>query len=129
MLAAVQQAVPHIRAGGSITLTTGIAKDRPRAGWVVAAAICGATDAVARALAVELAPVRVNIVSPGVVRTPLWNPMDAADRDGMYSSIGAALPVGRIGEAEDVAQAYLYLMQEGYSTGQTVTVDGGSVLV
>jgi NAD(P)-dependent dehydrogenase (short-subunit alcohol dehydrogenase family) len=126
---AVKYAQPHIRPGGSIVLTTGIASLHPRAGWSVAASICGAIDALTRALAVELAPVRVNAVSPGVVRTPLWDNMSAADREAMYAGIGAALPVGRAGEPEDIAQTYLYLMREGFSTGQVIVVDGGTVLV
>jgi NAD(P)-dependent dehydrogenase (short-subunit alcohol dehydrogenase family) len=73
--------------------------------------------------------VRVNAVSPGVVRTALWDNMPAADREGMYRGIGAALPVGRVGEASDIAQTYLYLMREGFSTGQVIVVDGGTVLV
>lgn len=128
-LGAVKYAASQINPGGSITLTSGIAKDRPRAGWAIGAAICGANEALVRALAVELAPLRVNAVSPGVVRTALWSNMDTETRDGMYREIGAALPTGRIGEAEDVAQAYLYLMLQGYGTGQTITVDGGNLLV
>jgi NAD(P)-dependent dehydrogenase (short-subunit alcohol dehydrogenase family) len=127
--AAAKHASGLIRPGGSIVLTTGIASLRPRKGWAVAASICGAMDALTRALAVELAPVRVNAVSPGVVRTALWSNMSEADRDAMYRDIGAALPVGRVGEARDIAQAYLYLMREGFSTGQVVVVDGGTVLV
>lgn len=118
-----------IRPGGSIVLTTGIASLRPRAGWSVAASICGAIDALTRALAVELAPIRVNAVSPGVVRTALWSSMPAADRDAMYRDIGAALPAGRVGEPGDIAQTYLYLMDAAFSTGQIVVVDGGTVLV
>ena len=72
-LGSVQIAAPHIRPGGSITLTTGTAKDRPGPGWSVAASICGAIDALTRALAVELAPIRVNAVCPGVVRSPPWD--------------------------------------------------------
>ncbi len=128
-LAAVKYATPHIRAGGSITLTTGVARDRPRAGWVIPAAVCGAMDAVTRALAMELAPIRVNAVSPGVIKTALWDSMSEADRAALYRDVGAALPVGRVGEAEEVAQTYLYLMQNGFTTGQVVIVDGGTVLV
>jgi NAD(P)-dependent dehydrogenase (short-subunit alcohol dehydrogenase family) len=80
-------------------------------------------------LAVELAPIRVNAVSPGVVRTNLWQSMSAPERERLYESVGKSLPVGRVGEAHDVAQAYLFLMQEGFSTGQIVVVDGGTVLV
>ena len=83
----------------------------------------------ARALAIELAPIRVNAVSPGVLRTNLWQNMNADQREQLYESVGKSLPVGRVGEAHDVAQACLFLMQEGFSTGQTVVVDGGTVLV
>jgi NAD(P)-dependent dehydrogenase (short-subunit alcohol dehydrogenase family) len=128
-LAAVKYASPHIRKGGSIVLTTGIAGLRPRKGWVIAASVCGTIEALTRALAVELAPIRVNAVSPGVVRTNLWQNMPAAERENLFESVGKSLPVGRVGEADDIAQAYLFLMQEGFSTGQTVVVDGGTVLV
>lgn len=127
--AAAKFASTRIRPGGSIVLTTGIASLRPRKGWTVAASICGAMDAFTRALAVELAPLRVNAVSPGVVRTPLWSNMSEAERDAMYRGIGAALPVGRVGEARDIAQTYLYLMRQEFGTGQVVVVDGGAVLV
>ncbi len=80
-------------------------------------------------LAVELAPIRVNAVSPGVVRTNLWQTMSASERERLYESVGNSLPVGRVAEASEIAQAYLFLMQEGFGTGQTVVVDGGTVLV
>jgi NAD(P)-dependent dehydrogenase (short-subunit alcohol dehydrogenase family) len=128
-LAAVKHGSHSIRAGGSIVLTTGIASARPRTGWTVGASICGAMEALTRALAVELAPVRVNAVSPGVVRTTLWSNMSEADREAMYRQVGAAIPVGRVGEPHDIAQAYLYLMRADFSTGQVITIDGGTVLV
>ena len=89
----------------------------------------GAIEALTRALALELAPIRVNAVSPGVVRTNLWQSMTVAEREHLYESVGNSLPVGRIGEPHDIAQAYLFLMQEGFGTGQTLVVDGGTVLV
>jgi NAD(P)-dependent dehydrogenase (short-subunit alcohol dehydrogenase family) len=128
-LAAVKYGSPHIRKGGSIVLTTGVAGRRPHKGWAVAASVCGTIEALTRALAVELAPIRVNAVSPGVVRTNLWQNMSADEREQLFESVGKLLPVGRVGEAHDIAQAYLFLMQEGFSTGQTVVVDGGTVLV
>ena len=128
-LAAVKYASPNIRKGGSVVLTTGIAGQRPQKGWVVVASVAGSIEALTRALAIELAPIRVNAVSPGVVRTNLWQNMDEAAREHLYESVGNSLPVGRVGEADDIAQAYLFLMQEGFSTGQTVVVDGGTVLV
>jgi NAD(P)-dependent dehydrogenase (short-subunit alcohol dehydrogenase family) len=128
-VAAVKYGSVHIRAGGSVVLTTGIASLRPRKGWAFGASVCGAVEGLTRALAVELAPIRVNAVSPGVVRTNLWQDMQEEDRASMYESIGKSLPVGRVGEADDIAQAYLFLMQEGFSTGHIVVVDGGTVLV
>jgi NAD(P)-dependent dehydrogenase (short-subunit alcohol dehydrogenase family) len=129
VLTAVRTAAPRLNTGGSITLTTGIAKDRPGPGWAVAASICGAVESLTKALAVELAPLRVNAVSPGVVRSPLWSAMGEQEREQMYLEIGKSLPAGRVGEVEDIAQAYLYLMTQKYSTGTVVTLDGGTVLV
>ena len=128
-LAAVKYASPQIRKDGSIVLTTGVAGRRPHKGWTVVASICGTIEALTRALAVELAPIRVNAVCPGVVRTNLWQSMNADAREQLYESVGNSLPVGRVGAPYDIAQAYLFLMQEGFSTGQTVVVDGGTVLV
>jgi len=128
-LAAVKYASPHIRQGGSVVLTTGIAGQRPHKGWVIAASVCGTIEALTRALAIELAPIRVNAVSPGVVRTNLWQNMSAEEREQLYETVGKSLPVGRVGEASEIAQAYLFLLQEGFGTGQTIVVDGGAVLV
>jgi len=128
-LAAVKYGSPQIRKGGSIVLTTGVAGQRPHSGWVIAASVCGTIEALTRALAIELAPIRVNAVSPGVVRTNLWQSMSSSEREQLFESVGKRLPVGRVGEAHDIAQAYLFLMQEEFSTGQTVVVDGGTVLV
>jgi NAD(P)-dependent dehydrogenase (short-subunit alcohol dehydrogenase family) len=128
-LAAVKYGSPNIDKDGSIVLTTGIAGQRPHKGWVVAASVCGTIEALTRALAIELAPIRVNAVSPGVVRTNLWQNMSEAERELLYERVGNSLPVGRVGEPHDIAQAYLFLMHEGFSTGQIVVVDGGTVLV
>ena len=106
MLAAVKYGSPQVRKGGSIVLTAGIAGQRPHKGWVVAASVCGTIEALTRALAIELAPIRVNAVSPGVVRAHLWQSISAAERKHLYESVGKRLPVGRIGEAHDIAQAY-----------------------
>ena len=119
----------NIREGGSIVFTSGIAGQRPQAGWALGASICSAMEGLTRALAVELAPIRVNIVSPGVVRTPLWANMTEADRKTLYRETAVRLPVGHVGDAEEIAEAYLYLMRQGYSTGQVLVVDGGAVLV
>jgi NAD(P)-dependent dehydrogenase (short-subunit alcohol dehydrogenase family) len=127
-LSAVRAAIPHLRPGGSITLTTGVAAHRPGPGWAVAASICGAVESLTRALAVELAPIRVNAVSPGVVRSPLWASMTQASRDQLYRDTAASIPAGRVGEVDDIAQAYLFCLTESFATGSILTVDGGAVL-
>ncbi|MFJ9710937.1 SDR family oxidoreductase [Streptomyces sp. NPDC101234] len=126
---AVKWGAGSIRPGGSVVLTTGTAGQRPLPGSSVASALCGAMESLTRALAVELAPLRVNVVSPGVVRTELWRELPEEDRDGLFRSSAESLPVGRVGEPADVAEAYLYLMRGGYSTGSVVVVDGGGSLV
>lgn len=128
-LMAAKYASQYIHKDGSITLTTGTVGLRPWKGWTVAASITGAVDALTRALAVELAPVRVNAVCPGVVKTELWGNMPETDREALFNDIGSKLLTGRVGEAEEVAEAYLYLMRGKYTTGQVIVVDGGSVLV
>lgn len=128
-LTAAKYGAPLIRAGGSIVFSSGIAGARPQAGWALGASICTAMEGLTRALAVELAPVRVNLVTPGFVRTPLWRDIPEADREAMYAGAGAKLPVGRVGEAAELAETYLFLMQQGFATGQRFVVDGGGVLV
>jgi NAD(P)-dependent dehydrogenase (short-subunit alcohol dehydrogenase family) len=127
-LRSVKAAASRINQGGSITLTTGVASSRPHAGWSVGASVCGAIEALTRALAVELAPIRVNVVAPGVVRSPLWRSMCIADREHLYAA-AASLPVGHVGETDEIAQAYLYCMNQTFGTGAVITVDGGTVLV
>ncbi len=125
----VKYAVPHLNAGGSIVLSSGGAVQRPMPGWTVAASILGAIEALGRALAVELAPLRVNVVRPGLVRTELWRTFPAEVRDELFRTHGGALPVGRVGEASDLARSYLHLMEQEYATGSVLTVDGGGVLI
>ncbi|PWV49048.1 SDR family oxidoreductase [Chitinophaga sp. S165] len=129
VLAAIKYGAPYIREGGSINLTGGIASPRPNTGWGIAASICGAMEGFTRAMAVELAPIRVNQVSPGVIRTNLWNSMSAEDRENLYTSVGEALLLKRVGEAEDIAQTFIYMMKQQFATGQVITVDGGALLV
>ncbi|TLV02737.1 SDR family oxidoreductase [Dyadobacter luticola] len=126
---AAKHAQEHINLGGSITFTSGIVSQRPNAGWSLGASICAAMEGFTRALALELAPIRVNIVSPGVVETDLWSNMPAADRDTFYATTAEALPVKHVGQADEVAQAYVYLMEQTFGTGQVLVADGGAVLV
>jgi NAD(P)-dependent dehydrogenase (short-subunit alcohol dehydrogenase family) len=128
-VAAVKYAAPLINEGGSIGLTSGTASFRPGAGWSVASAICGAMEGFVRAMAVELAPIRVNCVVPGVIRTPLWDSMPAAQRDGLFQQVSSSSLVKRVGLPEDVAEGFLYLMKQRNGTGQSLLIDGGAVLV
>lgn len=128
-LTAAKAAASHLRPGGSIVFTSGVAGARPGAGWSITASICSAMEGLTRALAVELAPIRVNIVSPGVVRTPLWREMDETAREALYASEALRLPVARVAEADEIAEAYLYLLKQTYMTGQTLILDGGGLLV
>ena len=128
-LAAIRAARPRLAADGSIVLTSGAAGHRPHPGFVIGASICSAMEAAARTLAVELAPIRVNIVVPGFVDTDLWSNLAPAAREQMFREAAAKLPVGRIGTADDVAEHYLSFMRGRYVTGQSLVVDGGGVLV
>lgn len=128
-LANVSAAAPHIREGGSVTLTSGSARTRPGAGWSLAAAICGGTTSLAKALAIELAPLRVNVVEPGIIRSPLWSGMSDDDQQAMFAQQAEVVPVGRVGEVTDVAQAFVYSMTQGFMTGTSIPVDGGALLV
>lgn len=127
-LQAVRVFAPRITPGGSITLTSGTAADKPGLG-VLPTAICGAINAMTRALAVELAPLRVNAVAPGPIETPLWSAFGEADRAAVYEQFASNLPAGRIGQPTDTALAYAYLMEQEFGTGVVLTVDGGTTLV
>ena len=118
-----------LREGGSIVLTGGNAGQRPGPGWSLGASVCGAMEALTRQLALELAPLRVNLVAPGVTRSPLWAGMSRDDEQALYDGLAATLPAGRVGEPSDVALAYLYAMEQPMATGTSILVDGGAVLV
>ena len=79
-------------------------------------------------LARELAPLRVNALSPGLVETPVWDGMPAEARDAMFRQAAGSLPVGRIGTPADLGEAALFLMTNGYTTGVVLDVDGGARL-
>ncbi|MBM3559266.1 MAG: SDR family oxidoreductase [Alphaproteobacteria bacterium] len=126
---AAKHAAPRLRPGGSITFTTGLAGQRATPGIVVLGAVCGAVEVLARGLAVELALVRVNVVCPGVVETGLWNAIPDETRRAFYARTAAELPIGRVVRPEDLAEACLYFMRNGYSTGTVVVSDGGEAVV
>ena len=128
-LAAVKYGSRLIRKDGSIVLTSGFSATRPRAGWTSQASIQAAVEGLSRALALELAPTRVNCVSPGLARTPRWDALRESDRQALYEGEERRLPVARVGEAHELAAAYIYFMENTYATGNVLNVDGGGALV
>ncbi|MQY07984.1 SDR family oxidoreductase [Actinomadura macrotermitis] len=121
----LQAALPRLAADGSITFITASSARAALPGTAGLAAINGALEAMVGPLAAELAPRRVNAVSPGVIATPWWDAMPAEQREAMFAEHAAALPVGRIGQAEDVAQAVALTTANGFMTGQVIEVNGG----
>jgi NAD(P)-dependent dehydrogenase (short-subunit alcohol dehydrogenase family) len=119
----------EIRPGGSLTLISGYLSIRPRANSAIVGAANGAIESLARSLALELAPVRVNAVSPGIIDTPIRAAMPEAARLDMLAKTAAALPVGRVGLGEDIARQILAFMTIGFATGSIVYIDGGALIV
>lgn len=125
----VHAAIPFLNAGGSITLTSGVYGKRPVVGASTLAAINSGLEGLVRGLAVDLAPTRINVVSPGIVDTPVYAGMPAEQREAMFTGIANQLPVGRIATSEDIAESYVYLAKNGFTTGSVVLIDGGAHLV
>lgn len=120
--------------GGSsgIGLATAELAKREGADVVVAsrnAERLGALESLTKGLALELAPVRVNAVSPGTIDTPIRASMAEAARRDMLAKTAASLPVGRVGVSEDIAQQILAFMAIGFATGSVVYIDGGALVV
>lgn len=122
---AAQVALPFLRQGGSVTFVTAISARIANPGTSGLAAINAAIEAMVPVLARELAPTRVNAVSPGVVETPWWNAMPVEDRQAFFAQHASELPVARIGQPDDVAQAIAFLVGNGYTTGTIMECDGG----
>jgi NAD(P)-dependent dehydrogenase (short-subunit alcohol dehydrogenase family) len=124
----VRRAAP-LMSQGSITFTSGGLSSRPRPGAAMLTGMLAAVEALARALALELAPVRVNAVTPGLIDTPLLYDAYGPERDTLIKNRAAILPGKRIGTADEVAQAVLMLMTNEYITGEVLHIDGGSRFV
>ncbi len=118
-----------LRPGGSLTLTSGIAAYRPAVGGAVIAAANGALESLAKALALELAPVRVNVVSPGWIDTPVWDTLAGPAKHDRQAAMAERLPGRRIGHPDDVAKAVVALLDNEFVTGSVFQVDGGQRLV
>lgn len=124
----LRAALPHVRSGGSITLTSSISGLVAHPGGVVYAASKTAQIGLARSLAAELAPrrIRVNVICPGTIDTPMAH---AAHTDKQLEGFSAANPLGRLGQPEDVAAAFLFLARAEYVNGVALRVDGGDALL
>jgi NAD(P)-dependent dehydrogenase (short-subunit alcohol dehydrogenase family) len=118
----------QFRPGGSLTLVSGFLSVRPRPNSAIVAVVNGALESMARALALELAPVRVNCVSPGIIDTPIRSAMPEEARKDMLAKTAASLPVGRVGLGDDIAQQILAFMRNGFATGSIVYLDGGALV-
>lgn len=117
------------RANGSLTLTAGINQARPLRGVSAVAAANGALIALGRALAVELAPIRVNVLSPGWVDTPIWDAFGPGEKERMMEAQAAKLLVGKVGTPDELGHSAAFLMENPFVTATVLEVDGGHRLV
>ncbi|HKY13430.1 MAG TPA: SDR family oxidoreductase [Microthrixaceae bacterium] len=113
---------------GSITLCTGAGVARPRGGNAIVTAAAGGSEFLARAMAVELAPVRVNVVRPGIVDTPLLDRLAPGSRDEVMKAMAKRVLLKRVAQPGEIADGILFLMANEYVTGTTLTIDGGASL-
>ncbi len=125
----VKQVISRISINGSITFISGLAGRRGYPNFAVAGAANAGIEAVARNLAIELSPIRVNTVCAGVIDTEMLDKVFGENRDGVVQEIAQRLPVKRIGKPEEVADAVVFLMNNGFVTGTTLLLDGGDALV
>lgn len=125
---AIQAALPRLRRDGSVTMVTAATARAAFAGTAGIAAVNGALETMVGPLAVELAPLRVNAVSPGVIDTHWWNALPEDQRQAYFDSVAAVTPVRRVGKPEDVADAIVYLAGAGYITGTVLECTGGTNL-
>lgn len=124
-LQTIQAALPYLNEQGSITMITAISSVGGLPGTSGLAAINGALELMVPILAKELKPVRINAVSPGVVNTPWWDFLPEANRQQTFQHFAQQIPVGRIAEAEEIADSILFLIKNDYMTGSVIYCDGG----
>ena len=119
---------PRMPETGSLTLFSGVAAFKIAVGTLAVAITNGAADTLARSLALELAPIRVNAISPGVIDTGAWDGLGEQAKADYFARASAANPARRIGTADDVANTVLYALTSTFLTGQTLHIDGGEQL-
>lgn len=112
-----------LRKGGTITFFSGTAAQKPMLNFAVGSAINAAIEGLTRALALELAPLRVNAISPGLIETPIWNLVE--NKKQVLAESADKLPLKKIGKASDIARVVQFLIECPYVTGTVVSADGG----
>jgi NAD(P)-dependent dehydrogenase (short-subunit alcohol dehydrogenase family) len=122
---AAQMGLTKLRQNGSIVFITAASARTSIPGTAGLAAINGALEAMIPTLALELKPIRVNAVSPGVVKSPWWDTLPSEQREAVFAQTAQILPVGRIGTPEDIAEVIIMLLQNGFMTGTVIECDGG----
>ena len=127
-ITAVKTAAAHIKPGGTITLTSGFLARRTVPGTYVKTAMNAALEATVKVLAKELAPIRVNVVSPGLTATEAYAAMAPSARQAMLDRAASSLPAGKAGAPEDLAQGYLFVIDNPFVTGAVIDIDGGALI-
>jgi NAD(P)-dependent dehydrogenase (short-subunit alcohol dehydrogenase family) len=119
----------QINEGGSLLIFSGVAAFKIEVGTLAVAITNAAADTLTRSLAVELAPIRVNAISPGVIDTGAWDALGTERKEAMFAELSQTNPARRIGGADDIASAAVVAMANTFMTGLTIHVDGGERLV
>ena len=119
----------RVAADGSFVFVSGFLSRRPKPNMVLVGAINAALETLAQGLALEMAPIRFNVVSPGIIDTPTRAAMPAEARKAMLENVAKSLPVKRVGLAEDCADQILLMLRNTFMTGSVVYIDGGGLLV
>lgn len=127
-LSVAKYGASQLPAGGSYTVTSGVIAHAPAKGWALASAGASAIESLTRGMAIDLAPVRVNCVCPGLILTGVWDSIPEKHREAQLAKMSERSLVPRLGRPEECAEAYLYLMRNAFVTGQILQVEGGQLL-
>jgi NAD(P)-dependent dehydrogenase (short-subunit alcohol dehydrogenase family) len=121
----------HMNPGpkSSITLTTGSVSEKPRPNWSMINSFATGLHGMTRGLALDLKPIRVNLISPGAVDTELWNMMTEQQKKDMFESMSSQLATGKVGTPSDLAESYLFVLKDTNVTGSVISTNGGALIV
>lgn len=125
----LRYAIPYLTTSASVVLLSGLAAWKPGSTAAIVAAVNGAIVSLGKALAVELAPVRVNVVAPGITDTPSWDHLGPGERAQFFNDVRQTLPVRRVAKASEIGQGILFALQNPFVTGTVLHMDGGALLV